>query len=70
MVYDKEYLNRYISLECQEQEINRLKNAAHGEKLFTSPCLADDGVIKALIELSNIQFDVVIKDHQIEYYKL
>lgn len=70
MVLNDKNLSSEMSVDVQNKEIERLKNAPTGSILFTSSALACDDIIESLISRSHICYQVHVAGFKVEYVKV
>ena len=68
VVSDKR-MDQWISIDVQNEEIERLKNAEVGEVIFTTTTKQNSDIIDTLIHKSGIQYHIGVKGMKITYYK-
>lgn len=69
MILNTLNLNQRLSVDDQNKEIERIKNASIGTILFTSSIYSTTDVIETLLYKSGIGYTMHIKDYTVGYCK-
>lgn len=70
MILNSTHLNQRLSVDDQNKEIERIKNAPVGEVLFTTATCSNTDVIDTLLHLSGVRYQVGVADYTAKYYKV
>ena len=68
MIINSTHLSQRLSVDDQQKEIERIKNAPVGEVLFTVSTWSNTDVIDTLLHLSGVQYHIGVGD-MAKYYK-
>lgn len=70
MILNNMFLNLWMSVDDQNKEIERIKNAPIGEILFTAATCSNTDVIETLLFKSGIKYGVGVANYTAKYYKV
>lgn len=70
MILNQNNLDRWVSVETQEQEINRIKKAKKGDILFEGTVKQCFDIVETLIAMSNIKCNKAVAGMVVTYYKV
>lgn len=69
MVVTKKHLEKFVSVETQEQEIKRLKAAPSGAVLYEGTVKQCSDIIDTLIHMSGISYYTGVAGFHVTWYK-
>lgn len=69
MIINKKRLDQFVSVETQEQEIKKIKNAPVGAVLYEGYVKQSTDLIDTLIHMSGIKYNVGVAGYKVTYYK-
>lgn len=70
MIRNNMFLNLWMSVDDQNKEIERIKNAPIGEILFTAATCSTTDVIETLLFKSGIKYVEGVANYTVKYYKV
>ena len=69
MIINTLHLNQRLSVDDQNKEIERIKNAPVGTILFTAATCGNTDVIDTLLHKSGVRFTERVANYTVEYCK-
>lgn len=70
MILNSTHLNQRLSVDDQNKEIERIKNAPVGEILFTAATYSNTDIIDTLLHLSGVRYNIGVSNYTANYYKV
>ncbi len=70
MILNTTHLNQRMSVDDQNKEIERIKNANVGDILFTASTRSNTDVIDTLLHKSGVHYQEGVASFTVNYYKV